>query len=49
MFAAVVLGWAGLSNLMDGIAGIANSHVFVASAHFVFACTAMSCLSGGTG
>ena len=36
MFAAVVLGWAGLFNLMDGIATIANSHVFVASAHFVF-------------
>ena len=35
-FAAAVLGWVGSFNLMYGIAAIANSHVFVANAHYVF-------------
>ncbi len=37
IFAAVLLGLAGFFNLIDGIAAIANSHVFVANAHYVFA------------
>jgi hypothetical protein len=36
LFAAIVLFVAGCFNLIDGIAAIANSHVFVASAHYVF-------------
>lgn len=34
-FAAVVLLVAGTFNVIDGIAAIANSHVFVANAHYV--------------
>ena len=37
VFAAVLLGLIGCFNLIDGIAAIANSHVFVANAHYVFA------------
>ena len=37
IFAAVLLGLVGVLNLIDGIAAIANSHVFVANAHYVFA------------
>jgi len=37
IFAAVLLGLAGFLNLIDGIAAIANSHVFVTNAHYVFA------------
>lgn len=37
IFAAVLLGLAGFFNLIYGIAAIANSHVFVANAHYVFA------------
>ena len=37
IFAAVLLGLVGFFNLIDGIAAIANSHVFVANAHYVFA------------
>src|SRR5215469_9577544 len=36
VFAAVLLGLIGFFNLIDGIAAIANSHVFVANAHYVF-------------
>ena|SRR5215469_12028125 len=36
VFAAVLLGLLGFFNLIDGIAAIANSHVFVANAHYVF-------------
>ena len=35
-FAAVVMGIVGCFNLIYGIAAIANSHVFVANAHYVF-------------
>ena len=35
IFAAVVLGVLACFNLIDGIAAIANSHVFVAGAHYV--------------
>jgi hypothetical protein len=35
VFAAVVLGTVGIFNLIDGIAAIAKSHVFVAGAHYV--------------
>jgi len=35
VFAAVVVGLAGIFNLIDGIAAIANSHIFVANAHYV--------------
>ena len=35
-FAAVVLAITGIMNLIEGIAAIANSHVFVANAHYVF-------------
>jgi hypothetical protein len=34
-FAAVVLAVVGIMNLIEGIAAIANSHVFVANAHYV--------------
>jgi hypothetical protein len=37
IFAAVLLGLIGCLNLIHGIAAIANSHVFVADAHYVFA------------
>jgi len=36
VFAAVLLGMLGLFNLIDGIAAIARSSVFVGNAHFVF-------------
>jgi len=36
VFAAVLLFVLGCFNLIDGIAAIANSHVFVANAHYVF-------------
>src|SRR5271167_2664550 len=36
-FAAVLLLVAGFFNMIYGIAAIANSHVFVANAHYVFA------------
>ena len=35
LFAAVMLLVASFFNLIDGIAAIANSHVFVANAHYV--------------
>jgi hypothetical protein len=35
IFAAAVLAVLGFFNLLDGIAAIANSHVFVANAHYV--------------
>ena len=35
VFAAVVLAVVGIMNLIEGIAAIANSHVFVANAHYV--------------
>jgi hypothetical protein len=37
LFAATLLLVLGCFNLIHGIAAIANSHVFVANAHFVFA------------
>ena len=37
LFAAILLLIAGVFNLIDGIAAAANSHVFVAHAHYVFA------------
>ena len=37
VFSAVLLGVIGCFNLIYGIAAIANSHVFVANAHYVFA------------
>jgi hypothetical protein len=36
VFAAVLLFVVGCFNLIDGIAAVANSHVFVANAHYVF-------------
>ncbi len=36
IFASVVLAMVGFFNLVYGIAAIANSHVFVANAHYVF-------------
>jgi hypothetical protein len=36
VFAAVLVGLIGCFNLIDGIAAIANSHVYVANAHYVF-------------
>ena len=36
IFAAVLLVLLGFFNLIDGIAAIANSHVFVGNAHYVF-------------
>jgi hypothetical protein len=35
IFAAALLGVVGFFNVIDGIAAIANSHVFVANAHYV--------------
>lgn len=35
-FAAIVLLVVGVFNVIDGIAAIANSHFFVANAHYVF-------------
>ena len=35
IFAAVLLAVAGFFNLIDGIAAIANSHIFIANAHYV--------------
>ena len=37
LFAAVLLFVVGFFNMIYGIAAIANSHVFVANAHYVFA------------
>jgi len=37
VFAAILLAVIGCFNLIYGIAAIANSHVFVANAHYVFA------------
>ncbi len=36
IFASVMLAMAGFLNMIYGIAAIANSHVFVANAHYVF-------------
>ena len=36
LFAVVLLLVVGFFNLIDGIAAIANSHVFIANAHYVF-------------
>jgi hypothetical protein len=36
MFAAVLLGLAGLWNFIEGIAAISNAHVYVANANYVF-------------
>ncbi len=36
LFAAVMLGLGGIWNVFAGIAAIANAHVFVADAHYVF-------------
>jgi hypothetical protein len=35
IFAAVLLGVVGFFNVIDGIAAVARSHVFVANAHYV--------------
>jgi hypothetical protein len=35
VFAATLLGVVGVFNLIDGIAAIANSHIFIANAHYV--------------
>jgi hypothetical protein len=35
VFAAALLGTVGIFNLIDGIAAIASSHVFIANAHYV--------------
>ena len=35
VFAAVLLGMLGLFNIIDGIAAIARSHIFIANAHYV--------------
>jgi len=35
VFAATLLGVVGIFNLIDGIAAIANSHIFIANAHYV--------------
>jgi hypothetical protein len=37
LFAAILLLMVGFFNMIYGIAAIANSHVFVANAHYVFA------------
>ena len=37
LFAAILLAVIGCFNLIYGIAAVANSHVFVANAHYVFA------------
>jgi hypothetical protein len=36
VFAAVLLGLAGIWNFIDGILAISSSHVYVANAHYVF-------------
>ena len=36
VFAGALLGTVGFFNVIDGIAAIANSHVFIANAHYVF-------------
>jgi molecular chaperone DnaJ len=36
-FAAAMLGLTGVFNLIDGIAAVASSHVFIANAHYVLA------------
>jgi hypothetical protein len=36
VFAVALLVTVGIFNLIDGIAAIANSHVFIANAHYVF-------------
>ena len=36
LFASVLLLVLGCFNLIDGIAAVANSHVFIANAHYVF-------------
>lgn len=36
LFASILLLVVGCFNLIQGIAGVANSHVFVANAHYVF-------------
>jgi hypothetical protein len=36
IFASVLLLVVGCFNLIDGIAAVANSHVFIANAHYVF-------------
>jgi hypothetical protein len=36
VFASVLLAIIGFFNLIDGIAAVADSHVFVANAHYVF-------------
>jgi hypothetical protein len=35
VFAAVLLGMLGIFNIIDGIAAIARSHIFIANAHYV--------------
>jgi len=35
IFAAALLGVVGFFNVIDGIAAIANSHIFIANAHYV--------------
>ena len=35
VFSAVLLGVVGFFNLLDGIAAIANSHIFIGNAHYV--------------
>jgi hypothetical protein len=35
VFAAALLGMVGFFNLLDGIAAIANAHIFIANAHYV--------------
>src|SRR5262245_30411733 len=35
LFASILLAVVGCFNLIDGIAAVANSHVFVANAHYV--------------
>ena len=37
LYAAILLLIVGVFNLIDGIAAVANSHVFVTDAHYVFA------------
>jgi hypothetical protein len=36
LFAATMLGLAGVLSIIDGIAGISRSHVYAANAHYVF-------------
>jgi hypothetical protein len=35
VFAAALLGIVGIFNVIDGIAAIARSHIFIANAHYV--------------